>query len=61
MSPFGKSPGQYLPDGSEDYREIAIMQLQAKMEEIRQALVANNLKMLTRRAGEVSSEVRTVK
>ena len=35
--------------------------MQAEMEEIRQILMANNLKMLSHRAGEVLSEVRTVR
>ena len=56
MGPSGKMSGKSLLAGGEDYRDVAIRYI----EEMRQVLVANNLKMLSHRVGEVSFEVRVV-
>ena len=61
MGPSMQRSSQSLPTGDEDYRDATIRHIQAKMEEMRQVLMANNLKILVHRVSELSSEVRMVK
>ncbi|GFZ14607.1 hypothetical protein Acr_24g0007970 [Actinidia rufa] len=44
------------PAGGEDYRDAAIIRIQAEMEEMRQVLMANKLKKPIHNASELSSE-----
>ncbi|GFZ11200.1 hypothetical protein Acr_22g0005980 [Actinidia rufa] len=53
--------GQSLLDGEKDNKDAAIRRMQTQMAELRQVLVANNLKMPAPRAGVRSFEVRSVR
>ena len=52
---------QSLPTSDEDCRDTTIRHMQVEMKKIRQVLMANNLKMPTYKAGEVSSEVSAIR
>ena len=59
--PFGQRSGWSLHDGEEDSRDTTIRCLQDEMVEVRQVIVANNFKMPAPRAGEGSSQVRSIR
>ncbi|GFZ16879.1 hypothetical protein Acr_26g0001490 [Actinidia rufa] len=53
-------PCQFFLAGDGDYRDAPIRRMEAKMEEMRQVLDVNNLKMLGHKVDESSSELRKV-
>ena len=60
MDPSKQRLGQSLPASGEAYKDASIRHIEAKIKEIKQVLVVNNLKMPTHKVGKVSFEVRVV-
>ena len=61
VGPFGQRLGKSLPAGSEDCTNETIRRMQAEMKEMRQVIMANNIKMRAHMADEVSSEVTAIR